>query len=89
MIFCWFEKFVGSLRLNVDFQNADKGLHGFVFNQNGQPLEGAVIDILEIGKGVHTDENGDYWRPLLEGTYTVQVSMDGFVTQNLEVDLIF
>ena len=63
-------------------------MHGFVFSSAGIALEHAVIEVAEIDKAVHTDVSGDFWRPLLPGTYTVTASMLGYVSQTVEVRFV-
>ena len=41
----------------------------------------------EINKPVHTDITGDYWRPLLAGTYKVTASKTGFISETVEVKI--
>lgn len=70
-------------------KTAYQGLHGFVFDDKGIALEDAAIEVAEIKKAVHTDVNGDFWRPLLTGTYTVTASMLGYKSQTVTVCTYF
>ena len=68
---------------------AYQGLHGFVFDDRGNALEDATIEVAEINKPVHTDVNGDFWRPLLAGDYQVTASMLGYQSAFVEVRIFF
>jgi hypothetical protein len=60
------------------------GLRGIVTSATTSlPLD-ATIDITQIGKTIRTDPDlGDYHRLLEAGTYTLQVSSPGYVTQTI------
>jgi hypothetical protein len=57
-----------------------QGIHGYITDStNGNPIIESVINIQEIGWYVFSDrETGDYFRPLLPGTYTVEVWANGY-----------
>ncbi|XP_078588903.1 carboxypeptidase N catalytic chain-like [Branchiostoma floridae x Branchiostoma japonicum] len=59
-------------------EQAHKGIKGFVLDHNLDPIEGAVIHVDGINHNVITGKDGDYWRLLVPGTYTVTVSYNGF-----------
>ena len=43
------------------------GMHGFVRDENGQPINDAEIQIDDRKKIVHSNTNGAFWRLLLPG----------------------
>ncbi|KYN37346.1 Carboxypeptidase D [Trachymyrmex septentrionalis] len=47
------------------------GVKGFVFNKDGRPIERANVVVEGINHNVTTTVNGEYWRLLLPGTYSV------------------
>ncbi len=66
-----------------------RGARGLVTDAcSGAPLD-ASVDVLEIGKPVHTDPDiGDYHRLLLPGTYTLIASADGYTSQSAVVTVV-
>jgi hypothetical protein len=65
------------------------GVRGLVTDAvTGAPLD-AVVDVMQIGKTVHTDPDvGDYHRLLLPGTYTVTCAAEGYEPQAWSVEVI-
>jgi hypothetical protein len=65
-------------------ENALYGLHGIVTNAYGQPLD-ATINIVGLdatySRATTDPVNGDYYRMLMPGTYTVEISTSGYPTQ--------
>jgi hypothetical protein len=61
---------------------AGMGVHGVVTDaETGSPIA-AHINVLEVGMPIYADpENGDYHRPLLPGTYTLEVSANGYQSE--------
>ena len=43
---------------------AQTGLRGIVMYSNGQPVEGAMVEVQGIDKHVKTTDRGEYWRLL-------------------------
>ena len=54
---------------------------------NGETLIGANVFVLEQSKGTSTNEYGFYSLTLPQGSYTLQYSYLGFVTQEIKVEL--
>lgn len=50
------------------------GIRGFVFDGKGRPLEGARIIIENRAKKIKTSKDGDFWRLLVPGNYTLRVA---------------
>ena len=54
------------------------GIRGFVVDEKGLPLEGARIIIENRAKKIKTSKDGDFWRLLVPGNYTVRVAKRRF-----------
>ena len=61
------------------------GIRGFVVDEKGRPLEGARIIIENRAKKIKTYQNGDYWRLLVPGNYTVRVAKRRYRNTKLRV----
>lgn len=53
---------------------AHRGAHGFVMDENGNPVERAAIRVKGRDVAYHTTKYGEFWRILLPGTYRLDVS---------------
>ncbi|CAG9538293.1 unnamed protein product [Cercopithifilaria johnstoni] len=64
-----------------------RGIKGFVLDQKGYPIKNAVLSINQ-GKSIATTDEGEFWRILLPGTYTVLVSHRKYLPKifNITVD---
>lgn len=70
----------------IDYiQQVHNGVAGFVFNDRGEPIEGATIDVSGRDHPVKSVTDGDYWRLLVPGTYTLTVSADGYRDSSVQV----
>ena len=59
-----------------------KGIKGFIFDNNDcTPIPNATIAVLGRDHNVTTSCDGDYWRLLVPGNYTLLVTADGYVSQ--------
>ncbi|XP_064292398.1 carboxypeptidase D isoform X3 [Plodia interpunctella] len=67
---------------------AHRGAHGFVMDENGNPVERAAIRIKGRDVTYHTTKYGEFWRILLPGTYRLDVSADGYLPQEVEFIVI-
>jgi len=54
------------------------GMKGVVRDDSGAPVNKAVIRVQGINHNITTTEQGEYWRLLIPGTYTVSVSALGY-----------
>ena len=57
-----------------------RGIRGFVRDSQGNPLSGAVIKLDGLDHTVVSVKDGDYWRIIAPGEYTLLVSADGYQT---------
>lgn len=63
-----------------------KGVKGFVVDVAGKPVAGASIALASSsGRPVRAAKDGDFWRLLAPGTYTISASAPGFVKQQQKV----
>ncbi|XP_022087938.1 LOW QUALITY PROTEIN: carboxypeptidase D-like [Acanthaster planci] len=72
-------------------QHAHRGVKGIVTDKHGEPLEGASVSIVGQASPPNppsTTELGEYWRLLLNGTYEIEVSKSGYISQKKSVTVI-
>ena len=62
-----------------------KGVNGFVTDERGNAVPYASIAVSGRNHGVQTAKDGDYWRLLVPGTYTITVSASGYTTVSSNV----
>lgn len=61
-------------------ESVHMGVKGIVFDvTTNSSIEGALVEISGT-RPINTTELGEYWRLLLPGEYTIQVSAEGFET---------
>lgn len=58
-------------------EQVHQGIKGFVKNQQGAGIHGAVIHVQGFNHNVTTASHGDFWRILLPGIYTVTAYASG------------
>lgn len=63
---------------------AHRGIHGFVMDENGNPIEKASLKIKNRDVGFQTTKYGEFWRILLPGIYKLEVYADGYVPQEVD-----
>lgn len=63
---------------------AHRGIHGFVMDENGNPIEKASLKVKSRDVGFQTTKYGEFWRILLPGIYKLEVYADGYVPQELD-----
>ncbi|XP_063364357.1 carboxypeptidase M isoform X1 [Cydia amplana] len=67
---------------------AHRGAHGFVMDENGNPLERASVRVKSRDVAYHTTRYGEFWRILLPGTYRLEVTAEGYLPQEVEFIVI-
>lgn len=73
-------------RALIDYiKQVHNGVAGFVKDSKGTPIEGAVIDVQGRKHSIVSAQQGDYWRLLAPGPYTILVSSKGYQNQSIEV----
>lgn len=63
---------------------AHRGVHGFVMDENGNPVEKASLKVKSRDVGFQTTKYGEFWRILLPGIYKLEVYADGYVPKEVE-----
>jgi len=53
---------------------AHRGVHGFVMDENGNPVEKASLKVKSRDVGFQTTKYGEFWRILLPGIYKLEVN---------------
>ena len=64
-----------------------RGIRGFVRDSHGNPISGAEIKVVGTKHTVKSVGDGDYWRIIAPGDYTLQVLADGYPTFSTEVSV--
>ena len=55
-------------------------MKGIVSNENGEPIEGAEVGVVDRDHPSYTTVRGEYWRLLLPGTYVLNVRIQSCIT---------
>jgi len=64
---------------------AHRGVHGFVMDEHGNPIEKASLKVKGRDVGFVTTKYGEFWRILLPGVYTLEVYAQGYLPRETEV----
>ncbi|XP_071947874.1 carboxypeptidase D-like [Antedon mediterranea] len=66
------------------------GVKGIIASTDDMPIKGAVVHV--GGPGINHDvtstKDGEYWRLLLPGTYTITVSAEGYFSKGFVVEVV-
>lgn len=54
---------------------AHRGVHGFVMDEHGNPIEKASLKVKGRDVGFQTTKYGEFWRILLPGVYKLEVRL--------------
>merc|ERR1712183_930619 len=76
-------------------EQGQRGIRGFIKDQDGNPLKEAIIQVKKLGedqswrqKDVTSDsEFGRYWRILLPGNYSVRAAKDSSISEEKSVEI--
>ncbi|XP_058977860.1 carboxypeptidase D isoform X2 [Musca domestica] len=63
---------------------AHRGVQGFVFDNNNNPIERASLKIKGRDVGFQTTKHGEFWRILLPGYYKLEVFAEGYSPREIE-----
>jgi TonB-linked SusC/RagA family outer membrane protein len=74
-----FKELTGAIILSPKQQPGT--ITGRVFDEQGQPLIGAGVRVMELGRSTSTDIKGNFSVTVPPGTYTIEVSYISFETQ--------
>ena len=64
------------------------GIRGFVVDEKGRPIDGARIVIENRAKKIKTYKDGDYWRLLVPGNYTIRVAKRRYKNSKKKVTVV-
>ncbi|XP_072157235.1 carboxypeptidase D isoform X2 [Bemisia tabaci] len=63
---------------------AHRGVHGFVMDEHGNPVEKASLKVKGRDVGFQTTKYGEFWRILLPGIYKLEVYADDYVPREVD-----
>jgi hypothetical protein len=61
-----------------------RGVKGFVYDPLGDPIPNVIVSVKGNNHTTKTALNGDYWKLLLPGRYTITFSKEGFVKYSVQ-----
>lgn len=64
------------------------GVHGFVFNDFGNPLPNVTIQVKDIDHDIITAQDGDYWRLLAPGNYIIKAKYMGYSSEEKNITVL-
>jgi len=67
---------------------AHRGVKGFVKDETFSPIEGANMKIRGRDVGFQTTKEGEFWRILLPGIYTMEVFAEGFAPREVQFAIV-
>lgn len=67
-----------NLFIFLNFFQVHRGVSGFIRNIEGDPIPGVSIKVRDNDHVTKSAENGDYWRILTPGRYTLNFSKEGY-----------
>ncbi|XP_071445439.1 carboxypeptidase D-like isoform X2 [Hetaerina americana] len=65
-----------------------RGVHGFVMDENGNPVEKASLKVKGRDVGFQTTKYGEFWRILLPGMYKLEVYAEGYIPREMEFGVV-
>ncbi|XP_020279695.1 carboxypeptidase M-like isoform X2 [Pseudomyrmex gracilis] len=63
---------------------AHRGIHGFVVDENGNPIEKASVKVKSRDVSFSTTKYGEFWRILLPGIYKLEIFSNGYIPREVE-----
>ncbi|XP_039292676.1 carboxypeptidase D isoform X2 [Nilaparvata lugens] len=67
---------------------AHRGVHGFVMDEHGNPVEKASLKVKNRNVGFQTTKYGEFWRILMPGVYILEVFADGYMPREVDFMVI-
>ncbi|XP_074093706.1 carboxypeptidase D isoform X3 [Cotesia typhae] len=67
---------------------AHRGVHGFVVDENGNPIERASVKVKGRDVSFLTTKYGEFWRILMPGIYKLEVYANGYAPREIEFMVI-
>lgn len=67
---------------------AHRGVKGFVKSEQFEPIEGANMKIRGRDVGFQTTKEGEFWRILLPGIYTMEVYAEGYAPREVDFAIV-
>jgi len=67
---------------------AHRGVKGFVKDQAAQPIEGASMKVKGRDVGFQTTKEGEFWRILLPGIYSMEVFAEGYQPREVQFAIV-
>ena len=66
-------------------EEVHKGVKGFVKDSGDNGIANAIIDVDDRDHSIRSAQDGNYWRLLVPGTYTLHVSAKGYHDAKVEI----
>jgi len=67
---------------------AHRGVKGFVKDERAVPIEGAAMKVKGRDVGFQTTKEGEFWRILLPGIYTMEVFAEGYRPREIQFAIV-
>jgi len=67
---------------------AHRGVKGFVKDERAVPIEGAAMKVKGRDVGFQTTKEGEFWRILLPGIYTMEVFAEGYRPRDIQFAIV-
>jgi len=67
---------------------AHRGVKGFVKDERAKPIEGASMKVKGRDVGFQTTKEGEFWRIILPGIYTMEVFAEGFQPREVQFAIV-
>ncbi|XP_026294852.1 carboxypeptidase M isoform X1 [Apis mellifera] len=83
--FYWEENRVALIKFLAE---AHRGIHGFVIDENGNPIERASIKVKSRDVSFLTTKYGEFWRILLPGVYKLEIYANGYLPRDVEFRIV-
>jgi len=68
-------------------EQANSAVKGVVTDENGNPVNGAIVQVTDRSKDVKTTDRGEFWRVLVPGKYKIKAIKGDRQSNEVEVEL--